>query len=862
MSLPSRGASIFGNLWHLRLCAVRCREVVVTTTDSVCADAAPEKAAVSPVEAIDLKVTSNVSRTIVPVAASESMNQRIRLTLIFLTILSVPALSSAAEITSLRMGFAGVGKVGKWLPISVTASDLPANVEVDVRASFVDPRGDHCIQTVATSKTASDGTVSVAGCFCVGRLLGSGEVTLIESKSGDVLCSRFVRHGDTNDFRDDSAIQESVQLYRLNVPLLLTFGEVAGIPELLRNAEEYSDRSVVLKGTQLEAITALPDQARALECIDSMLMVSRFDATATQTNAVRRWVESGGDLYFSVGGNVGEFLTSEPGRWLNQFFELQPEALSIRELSSLQSFVPGASRLETGRRTVPIAISRSDQNQEEVGFLSGPIVARQGVGAGTATFVAVDVNERPMDRWLSLPQFYEVLILGDKLSRTSGSTARSSRISQSGISELATQLMAALDATPAEGVWSTWSIMAMMIVWLALIGPVDYFLVSRVLKRPHLTWLTFPALIIAGVALISAATGGRVSDTLNQLHIVDVFNQSEGSSCRSRSWMSYSSTQTARRDLTATSQFIEGLSAAPRLIWSGRPEDVYGGMYRAGGIGLGRQDYSHSESEASSLQSLPVLTKGSRQLLAEWAGQSETRLIESSLEASGYGLLNGTFQHHLPGEITDFVIFHGNRVYQMESSKPTLSPGESWQARQPGVRASDLKAFLNGAVLVRSDKPTQKASTQTATPYNSSSRDPQYILTMATFFEIAGGSKYVGLSQEYLRHMELSDTIRLNHAVLIGTMVRPATGLQIDGESITASKSTTLVRLLLPVNRRPAGRMMKTEDEIKQEMERDDSPLIGEPQVDSPVENNTDSKPDGTTDADGDNGVPQENDSE
>lgn len=746
------------------------------------------------------------------------MNRRFLFFLVLLVTLTGVSDATAAEFSTLRLGIAGVGKVGKWLPMTATASGLPAGEQVELQATFADPRGDRCVQTVATATVDTDGSAVFAGCFCVGRLEGSGQIDIVAD--GSPLCSVFVRHGETDDFRDASPVQKTLQLFRLNVPLLLSFGEVAGIPELLRNTEQYADETVILKGVQLDSLADLPAKSRALGAVDVMLLVSDFNADTARTAAIKGWVEQGGDLYFSVGGNVESFLASAPGQWLNEFFQLQPEAVSIRELSSLQSFVPGASRLETGRRTVPIAISRSDQNQNEVDFLSGPIVARQGVGTGTATFIAVDVNARPMDRWLSLPQFYEVLLLGDKLSRTSGGTKRSSRISQSGVSELATQMMAALDATPEEGVWSTWSIMAMMLAWLALIGPVDYFLVSRVLKRPHMTWVTFPALIAVGVGAIYAATSGTVNDTLNQLHVVDVFNEGGGSHCHSRSWMSFSSTQTARRSFQATPALGETIDTSARLIWSGRPENVYGGMYRTGGIGLGRQTYAWSETQADTLQNLPVLTKGSRQMLAEWKGRTSDPLITSQLEAAGFGLLNGSFEHHLPAAISDYTIFHGNRVYEMEGAA-ALEPGVPWTARQSGVRASDLKAYLNGAVLIRSDNPVRKSGTQTVTPYNPQSRDLQYITTMTTFFEIAGGSKYVGLSQEYLRQMELSDTIRLNHALLIGKLDLPATELGVDGEAVSANESTTLVRLLIPITRRPAGAALRTDEEIKNAVERD-----------------------------------------
>ena len=92
---------------------------------------------------------------------------------------------------------------------------------------------------------------------------------------------------------------------------------------------------------------------------------------------------------------------------------------------------------------------------------------------------------------------------------------------------------------------------------------------------------------------------------------------------------------------------------------------------------------------------------------------------------------------------------------------------------------------------------------------------------MASFYDIAGGSKYVGLSQEYLRTAELSDTIKLNHAVLIGTTQTPATALSVDGRKLAATESTTVVRFLLPVNRRPPGE--NTADKAKLDRILDDA---------------------------------------
>ena len=93
------------------------------------------------------------------------------------------------------------------------------------------------------------------------------------------------------------------------------------------------------------------------------------------------------------------------------------------------------------------------------------------------------------------------------------------------------------------------------------------------------------------------------------------------------------------------------------------------------------------------------------------------------------------------------------------------------------------------------------------------------MLTMATFYNVAGGVNYVGLSQDLLNRMELSDTIRLNHAVAIGVIDAPATSLSMNGTKIPVTNSKTFVRLLLPVSRRPSEKLAPTEEDAKKAAE-------------------------------------------
>ena len=730
---------------------------------------------------------------------------------------------SAAEFRSLRLGYDGVGKVGKWLPITAEAVGLPAGEIVQLRAAFTDPRGDTCIQVVDESKVNSDGSVFLTGCFRCGRMEGLGTVSLHVSSTPDSVTVRTtVAHAEHVEQQGSGVpVQRTLKLNKAGILTLMTVGEVAGVEELLRNAEFYSSTQPLLQGVHVESLEQLPDDPAALESIDYLLLTDRFTMSPGQASAIQQWVRVGGNLLVSAGKSVTGFAETDFGGWLSPIFGIRSEPTQTRDLTSLQGFVQGASRIEDNYRSVPLAVLQRGQTVSVVDSLSGLIIGRQSVGTGVVTFIAVDLNQRPVSQWPSLPQFYETLLFGEKLTMRSGTASRNMRISQSGVSDLSTQLMAAVDATSDAGRWSTWGVMGIIVGWLLLIGPVDYVLVTRVLKRPHFTWITFPALIVGGAAIVYAFAADNSSLRLNQWHVVDITAEQGRSHFTTRSWMSVSSPHTMRADVKAVPS-VPGASSTERarLTWAGRAEDVFGGMYRTGGIALGRQSYTHEGLDDGRLTGVPFLTNGSRSLFAEWNSESDP-VIDTQLSASGFGLLTGTFSHSLPFTISDWIVVYGNRVYRMRGhvgEATQLAAGDVWDSHSPEIFAFDLKTWLNGARTVSpsgSELRSHRGATTVNTPYDKLSADPHYILTMASLFDAAGGSGYTGLAQSLFREMELSDTIRLNHAVLIGLTATPATSLTVDDATIKPTTSRTVVRLVLPVNRRPSSGLALTREELE-----------------------------------------------
>jgi hypothetical protein len=469
----------------------------------------------------------------------------------------------------------------------------------------------------------------------------------------------------------------------------------------------------------------------------------------------------------------------------------------------------------------------SDQPRVIVNSINGPLLSRISAGAGVVTMVAVDLNLKPLNRWLSLSQFYEMLLFDRLLDASGEQVNRRGRISSSGVTDLATQLANASDAIPADERWSSWHAMLMMLVYLVIIGPLDYFLVVRLLQRPKLTWLTFPLLVATACGLTAWwSTSHRSAATMREVHLLDVGQDRLRQTVHKRSWSSLSTADARYGRVAANPRpAIVGESSSSEnetLIWHGRAEDVYGGLYRSGGAGLGQKTSRRLELNAPAFTSVPLMVDGSQAFLAEsFEGVSANQVFESRLNMPASGLLDGSFVHHLPAAIEDWVIVLGNRVYlpsqKADEKFRRIEPNEPWSRDSGGVRISEIRDFLRGVRLVSrertsSDKKNASTTTQIQSIYDTRGTNPLDILLMISLYDSAGGENYSRLQDDYLRRDEVSDTSQLNTALLIGLVDLPLTQLQLDDQVIEPAESRTDVRFFLRVNRTGSFEAVKEAD--------------------------------------------------
>jgi hypothetical protein len=247
------------------------------------------------------------------------------------------------------------------------------------------------------------------------------------------------------------------------------------------------------------------------------------------------------------------------------------------------------------------------------------------------------------------------------------------------------------------------------------------------------------------------------------------------------------------------------------VSWSGRAEDIYGGMYRPGGAGLGQMVSRRSDLQPSGFRAVPLLAGGSTSLIADVRTSAPAApLVESRLTLPSSDLLEGEFQHALPFAVRDWVVFCGNRAYapadRASDEERILQPQSAWTRHRGNVRISEVRDFLRGVRLVRNPDAkrdiNKSQSTQVSRPWDISIRNPLDILLMTSLYQSAGGQMFVKLNNHTLRRDEVSDMVDLNGALLIGWAETELCTVKLNDATVKSDlPPKTIVRIFLPVRR-------------------------------------------------------------
>lgn len=656
-----------------------------------------------------------------------SMSHRSLAALVLLVLLApVSPAETPPEWEGVRIGLpvgsdAGCTRNGAWAPIAVTLRG----------GKDGNPQGAYRlrIETTDLEEMASQIVVPVPALSADGQRTVQGYVV----PGGDGASFRV--HLETAEGRPVRSMppltRENGRDLVVGRQDVLTLAIGAAINGLKRAGERLDGKGdVAADGPRRQLIhtddpALLPDRWTGYDAVDVVLLptgnrdfVLRLssDAEAARRQALTEWVRRGGQLVLSVGRNRQEV------------------AALLAKWSLLDCRIPGGETL----RSLPVLstqwcnrVGKSPLAQVEMATLlpgrhvdvlvreeGKPILVQAACGLGRVIVVALDLDTPPFSTWDGQDDFWTRLQAEVAPHLTSRGRRKPGEAGKAEIGggqtekvDLQAELKRTLETFEDVPAVSFGWVALFILFYIVLVGPLDYFVLKKVVKRLELTWITFPisVLVVSVIAYIAAYQIKGTDLRVNKVDLVEI--DLHGGAARQvygRSWFTLFSPRVA--------SYSVGIELADG--WAGKPPAGAPGpvvtlleagerVLRAGAQGLFKRPYEYAD-EATGLRRVPIPVWATRSFSADWRaplpeGQSPIQIEDEvgpvRLARDG-NVLVGRITNNLPVRLQDITLFFRGRWYHLDR----LEPGE-WKRLEPLFAAEargqhrELSAWFSEATL-------------------------------------------------------------------------------------------------------------------------------------------------------------------
>ncbi|MEX0978690.1 MAG: hypothetical protein WDZ48_07555, partial [Pirellulales bacterium] len=701
--------------------------------------------------------------------------------------------AETVRIVAVRAGFAGRFKVGCWTPFEI---DLEGGSQATAgRIELTAPDGDG-VPSRVHAPGEHDVTLgplerkTVLLYAKIGQL--AGEVSVgFRTPSGVLVQRRF----------GTQAEGALAGILPSSATLLVSVGSAV-------SAGEQSPRGLAgVEVAELSDVRRMPSDWWGYEGVDAVFLAtgdeeisSQLATNSPQLAALELWVRMGGKLILSVGRQAETVLATgsalldlAPGR-LESIVPLPPNTM-------LETFANTTESLSSGG-PLRLKVPKLGDVRGRVEAFAGssprdlPLVVRTPHGFGEVVFVAFDLELPPLANWSARPLLLEKLLGRTSAEAVEDDSGALGAVTTLGFVDLAGQLRGALDQFAGVRLVPFWLVAVLVSAYIVCIGPLDYYLVKRVLRREEATWLTFALTVIlfsAGACGLAYGLKGRQL-RVNQVDVVDFDAQSH--LVRGTSWAQVFSPENETYDLSlAPNEASDDAGAGMLFSWFGLPGGGFGGMdvkgRQIGDLGAtsrGLPPFGEAydfTGRLDALKRVPIAVWSSKAFVGRWWRQGDGK-IESKLADNGR--LVGTLTSHLETPLVEVVLMYDKWAYVIRRLEP-----KGQIDFETDIDPQTVDTYLRHV--------TAQGDRQLAPPYDSASFDVPRIVEIMTAHDLAGGEKYTGLANKHQGFSELSDLVRCGRAVLLGRAIGPAARLERDGAPLAGAETEnwTFYRFVFPV---------------------------------------------------------------
>jgi hypothetical protein len=699
------------------------------------------------------------------------------------------------RIAGVRVGLDGKYKVGTWTRVEVALEGAPPGSVLHLATD--DSDGNRVWQSAAV-----DAPLYVR----FGHLQSTLEVELRDGDN-EVIARRTFR----SLTQGEGAGNEYPPALSTDDEILLNLGPAIGLSALPPRWILPQRQAVtqVVEGTSLTWPATM--EWRDFASVDELVLGGEFLSSAECARlapAIAAWVRRGGRaLIWANGEELAPIGLESPVRsLLPGVFE---DSVRLRLLRPLETYADASVRLAVSGDQPPLEIPRLRDVRGVVEAAEGdlPLVIRTPHAFGEVAFMPLSLVAEPLASWGPRAALVNRL-LGRPRSEGSaegGATERGGQVTWLGFTDLAGQLFGALDRYEQVRLIPFWMVASLALAYVALIGPVDYFLLRFVFRRMEWTWATFPVFVVTlslGAFLLAGATkGDRLR--MRQVDLVDVDVASGFSRCIT--WCNLFSPRTAAYDLKLAASFgaAQDQGTTERLLsWRGLPGTALGGMEVAtSGRSAGRGSYT---IEGDRMEQVPVAQWSSKGVVGEWT-TDQPAALEAALTADAEEVLGGELTNRLDVPLTDGLLAFGRWAITF---KQPIGAGETFDLSSPlaEIERTELATRLTQKTMVFDSKKNE--FNQVTTPYQRESYEVGLILRQILFHRAAGGAGYAELSNRYLHRLDLSSQLTAGRAVLLARADLAGSRLLVDGKEPPSGdrQQETFVRFVIPVTARTGRR--------------------------------------------------------
>lgn len=731
--------------------------------------------------------------------------------------------SAASDALDVAVGIEGVWKIGHVTPIRVGLPAAIAATAASIEVATVDGDG---VAVTYVQRLEPRGDSASSDAYWCSATIGRGDHPLsvrVSDAAGKRLAEREL---------DGSELGQALPPTQ---PWIVALGSSLGV-----EATSHSLASSELPSFSTTVVTdprALPDSWNGLSGCDVLIIATSNPSSSSrggsadagagsvplvselaesQWRGIEDWISHGGAAVVSLGAYADKLAEDSPlrellpGRIVERPSKVSTSPLEASTATNVQLAPITAARLDDVRGAVELSLIDSTGKRF-------PWWVRYSIGKGVVHYIGSDLDEPVLREWkdrrLVWDQILSKLWTREQQSDVAAAERSISGTAYLGYDDLIGQLRATLDNFPAARIYSFGEITFLLAVLLLIIGPLDYWISVRWLRRPDFSWyLGGTVLALASAGLIWSESVARPKELLlNSAQVIDFLPEQERALAESWTHVYSSRARTIDCTLRASSPVLD-----QRLDWQGLPGKGLGGMESnlLSDQGMpaytitvpaparprpqeeaeaGEGESSDETSDRAAIRGIGIAASGTKCLYATWSEPFHPQGTSKLRELRGIDQIEGLLVNPLSQDLLRPVLMYHNWVYQLPSR---LRAGEELTLTYDMV-PKDLMRRLNRRQVVN--------NTDQITPWVPDDRQSlDRLLEIMMFYKASGGASYAHLQHRFQPRTDISNALDLDHAVLFGQLDQPLGGVTVEGlgpDQVQQTVNRIWCRVLLPVAR-------------------------------------------------------------